>query len=145
MMQRLGAGYKPRPLICLQRHTRMNAPNPQQAALLFRKGIEQFNCGEYFESHESWELIWLPAPEPDKTFLQGIIQIAAALHHYHRGNLSGARSLLRRGLAKIEPFPADYRGVRVEELRARARAWQGFLHEPAGPPPQLPRIRFHLK
>jgi len=30
--------------------------------------------------------VWLKAIEPDKTFLQGLIQITAALHHWQRGN-----------------------------------------------------------
>jgi len=119
----------------------MAAPDAQQAAELFQQGIAQFNRGEFFESHESWELIWLPAAEPDKTFLQGIIQVAAALHHYRRRNLSGARSLLRRGLAKIEQFPADYRGLDLEGIRASARVWREFLPSPSGPPPPAPVIR----
>ena len=101
--------------------------SPPDHAALFHKGIEQFNRQEFFESHESWEVIWLAAPEPDKTFMQGIIQIAAALHHYRRKNRNGARSLLRRGLAKVESFPADYRGLNLEEVRSAARSWREHL------------------
>lgn len=119
----------------------MHAPDPQEAAALFQKGIDQFNRGEFFESHESWELIWLPASEPDKTFLQGIIQVAAALHHYRRGNLAGARSLLRRGLAKLARFPADYRGLDLEGLRNQARAWKTHLHHAAGQAPAFPTVK----
>ena len=118
---------------------------PTQAAELFRKGMDQFNRGEFFESHESWEAIWLAAPEPDKTFLQGIIQVAAALHHYHRGNIAGARSLLRRGLGKMERFPPDYRGLRLEEIRAACRAWQAYLRRPVGEAPQAPQISVSLR
>lgn len=92
-------------------------------AELFRRGVEQFNSGEFFEAHESWELVWLPAPEPDKTFLQGITQVSAAFFHYSRGNRQGMESLLRKGLEKLERFPADYRGLRLEELRAELRKW----------------------
>lgn len=120
----------------------MTSPSPSEAAALFEKGIAQFNRGEFFQSHESWELIWLPAPEPDKTFLQAIIQVAAALHHYGRRNLAGARSLLARGLRKIETFPPDYRTVDVEGLRASARKWQHFLRNATGTPPPLPAIRW---
>jgi len=95
-----------------------------QSADLWRRGIEQFNRREFFECHESWEQVWLPAPEPDKTFLQGIIQVACAFHHHLRGNGRGARSLLRRGLAKIERFPADYRRLQLGALREQARRWQ---------------------
>lgn len=119
----------------------MQKPTSQQAAQLFQKGIDQFNRGEFFESHESWEVVWLPAPEPDKTFLQGIIQVAAALHHYHRGNRAGARSLLRRGLRKIETFPDDYRSLRLEEIRVACRQWHMFLDGKSQQKPEVPTIR----
>ncbi len=109
------------------------------------RGIEQFNRREFFECHESWETIWLPAPEPDRTFLQGIIQVACAFHHDLRGNRTGAESLLRRGLEKIERFPADYRGLDVEALRVTARRWNAAFrrgeHLHAEELPRLARKR----
>lgn len=90
---------------------------------IFQRGMDQFNSRRFFEAHESWEEIWLGAPEPDKTFLQGIIQVSAAFHHYSRGNLSGTKSLLKAGLRKLERFPDAYRGLRVEDLRKAARRW----------------------
>ena len=108
----------------------------------WQRGIEQFNRREFFECHESWEQVWLPAPEPDKTFLQGIIQMACAFHHESKGNRAGARSLLRRGLAKIEQFPADYRGIDVEALRATARRWsEAFERGGTLPTTELPVLR----
>ena len=93
----------------------------QRAA--FSRGIRQFNAHEFWHAHESWESIWLDAPEPDKTFLQGIIQIAAAFYHHQKKNHEGMRSLMRRGLAKVEGFPAGYRGVCLENLRRAVRNW----------------------
>ena len=55
----------------------------------FAAGLKQFNSRLFFDAHETWEEIWLASAEPDKTFLQGIIQIAAAFHHYGRGNMRG--------------------------------------------------------
>ena len=52
----------------------------------FQRGILHFNAQEFFEAHEVWEEVWLVEAEPEKTFLQGIIQIAAAFHHYLREN-----------------------------------------------------------
>lgn len=89
----------------------------------FRRGVEQFNARLFFEAHETWEEIWLASPEPDKTFLQGIIQIAAAFHHYGRGNTRGMRSLLEAGLKRLERFPAVHRELALESLRVEARAW----------------------
>ncbi len=107
----------------------------------FQEGIGHFNRGEYFEAHESWEEVWLKAPEPEKTFLQGIIQIAAAFHHYNRKNLRGTRSLLRAGLAKIERFPSRHRGVALDSLRDAVRRWLTSLDAGKAPPlRRIPRI-----
>ena len=93
----------------------------------FESGIEQFNRGEFFETHETWEEIWLAAPEPEKTFLQGMIQVAAAFHHYTRGNIRGSRSLLAAGLKKLESFPSDHRGIRLDEIRGAVKEWIAAL------------------
>ena len=108
----------------------------------FRKGVAQFNLGQFFEAHETWEEIWLAAPEPERTFLQGIIQVAAAFHHCQRSNRAGAQSLLEAGLEKLARFPATHRGIRLEELRATAREWVADLVAGRSPgQEQLPQIR----
>ena len=89
----------------------------------FSRGLRQFNTRKFWHAHESWEAIWLVASEPDKTFLQGIIQIAAAFYHHQKKNHEGMRSLMRRGLAKVEEFPAAYRGLGLEQLRRVVREW----------------------
>jgi predicted metal-dependent hydrolase len=93
----------------------------------FRRGVEQFNTRRFFEAHETWEEIWLASPEPEKTFLQGIIQIAAAFHHYSRGNTQGTRTLLEAGLRRLEGFPAVHNDLALEALRAAARNWADML------------------
>ena len=103
--------------------------------------MRQFNSREFWHSHESWEAIWLTAPEPDKTFLQGIIQIAAAFYHHQKGNFAGMRSLMRRGLAKVEASPQDYRGLRVEELRVAVRAWLAADARGEELPKRYPQLR----
>jgi len=93
----------------------------------FRRGVEQFNRGQFFEAHETWEEIWLAAGEPERTFLQGIIQVSAAFHHYSRGNRAGAHSLLEAGLNKLDRFPATFRGIQLDELRAAGKRWVAEL------------------
>ncbi len=107
----------------------------------FSRGIRQFNSHQFWHSHESWEAIWLLAPEPDKTFLQGIIQIAAAFYHHQKKNHTGMRSLMRRGLEKLEGFPADYRGVRLEDLRRVLRDWLAAESCGAALPRGYPTLR----
>src|SRR5579864_9053080 len=61
---------------------------------LYRKGLAAFNSCHFYDAHEHWEEIWLVTPRPDKMFLQGLIQVAAAFHHHSRANLQGTRNLL---------------------------------------------------
>jgi|SRR5690348_2243112 len=102
----------------------------------FRAGIQLFNSREFFKAHEIWEELWLRAEEPEKTFLQGLIQCAAAFHHYTRGNRNGARSLLEAACAKLESFSGCYRGVNLGALRL---AMRGFLDAPANRPRCVPQ------
>src|ERR1700689_1652178 len=84
----------------------------------FQRGIAHFNAQEFFEAHEVWEEIWLVEAEPEKTFLQGIIQIAAAFHHYLRENPDGAESLLAAGIGKMSRFSARHHGLAIDDLRS---------------------------
>jgi uncharacterized protein len=79
----------------------------------FQRGIDHFNAREFFEAHEVWEEIWLAESEPQKTFLQGLIQVAAAFHHYCRGNPAGAESLLASGIVKLARSPARHAEIDV--------------------------------
>jgi uncharacterized protein len=108
----------------------------------FRKGIALFNARKFFEAHDVWEELWLVEPEPEKTFLQGLIQLAAAYHHHGRGNPRGTQSLLAAGLAKLGRFPDDHRGVALAELRAEAKHWAERLSDGSDPEARRPpRIR----
>ena len=99
----------------------------------FRRGLGEFNAERFFEAHEVWEEVWLASAEPEKRFLQGIIQIAAAFHHYQRGNLLGTRSLLEAGLNRLRDFPADQGGISLDLLCVAAGEWATALHSAQGP------------
>jgi predicted metal-dependent hydrolase len=112
----------------------------------FRKGVALFNSRKFFEAHEVWEELWLIEPEPEKTFLQGLIQVAAACHHHGRGNLRGTQSLLAAGLAKLGRFPDDHRGIDLAELRLKAQNWTETLRGSRDPgTSKPPRIRIDAR
>jgi predicted metal-dependent hydrolase len=107
----------------------------------FRRGTEQFNAGRFFDAHETWEEIWLQSSEPEKTFLQGIIQIAAAFHHRSRGNRHGALSLLGAALRRLSSFPDTYCGIALHDLRRSAQEWAAALADGQDlGPHRIPRI-----
>lgn len=106
----------------------------------FENGIAHFNAREFFQAHEVWEDLWLRAPATEKAFLQGIIQIAAAFHHYGQGNLRGAKSLIAAGLVKTSDYPGGHRGIDVARLASEAQAWMDALSGEGVELPQLPQI-----
>lgn len=104
----------------------------------FQRGVALFNAHKFFEAHEAWEELWLPETGSEKMFLQGLIQLAAAFHHYSRGNWCGAKSLLSAGTAKLARFAGDHDGLALTELRAQATQWARMLG--AGRDPGLRKV-----
>jgi uncharacterized protein len=94
---------------------------------LYQKGLEAFNSAHFYDAHEHWEEVWLETPNPDKLFLQGLIQVAAAFHHHSRANLLGTQKLLRAGLSKLDRFPEIHGGLEIEALREAVREWLAVL------------------
>jgi predicted metal-dependent hydrolase len=104
------------------------------------QGLACYRAGEFFEAHEHWEAVWLRSTEPDKTFLQSLIQVSAAFHHLRRRNLHGTASLLRRSLAKLDRYPDLYAGIDVARLRGEMSAWIESISEGAVQPDRCPLI-----
>lgn len=86
-------------------------------------GLECYRNQQFWHAHEHWEAVWLQSDEPNKTFIQALIQITAAFHHVQRQNLIGAASLLRAALRRLEPYPPEYGGIAVGPLRSSVRVW----------------------
>jgi uncharacterized protein len=108
---------------------------------LFREGLSLFNTAQFFEAHEVLEDVWRAAPEPDRKFLQGLIQIAVGLHHHSTGNVVGCQSLLKRGLGNLARYPDLYFGLALASFRAEVEQWRSAL-EAQLPLPAAPVIRF---
>lgn len=109
----------------------------------YRRGLELFNRGEFFEAHEVLEDVWRAAPAGEKKFLQGLIQVAVGLHHHSRGNLAGTRSLLARAHRNLSGYPAQHGGIDLAGLRRQVERWVGALEEgrsaPARPSIEIER------
>lgn len=108
----------------------------------FLDGVEQFNRGDFFDAHETWEALWLGTSGSEKVFLQALIQLAAAFHHWQRGNCRGALSLLRRGTEKLSTFPSSYGGIRIDPLRNQGKRWAEELASGQTPQLPLPKIEY---
>jgi predicted metal-dependent hydrolase len=105
-------------------------------------GLRCYRNQEFFLAHEYWESIWLQCRQPEKTFVQALIQLACAFHHFQRDNLRGATSQLTASLRKLQNYPDDFAGLEVAPLREEMGGWLLALaaEEPRTYPP-IPQVR----
>lgn len=90
-------------------------------------GLECFRAAQFFAAHEHWEAVWLTLQEPQKTFLQALIQVAGAFHHWQRGKPKGTTLLLEAAQRRLAPYPECYEGVAVALLRGQIGQWLQLL------------------
>lgn len=99
------------------------------------------DAGRPFHAHEVLEGTWKAAPADERDLWQGLAQLAVGLTHRARGNGHGARMLLLRGAARIEPYAgAPPYGIDVSGLVTAARALAGEPLVEDEPPRRL-RLR----
>ena len=81
---------------------------------MFRRGVELFDAGYYWEAHEAWEALWHAAGRRGATadVLRGLIKLAAAGIKVRERREGGVRT----------------HGRRAAECFARARR-QGGVHQ----------------
>ena len=96
--------------------------------------------------HEILEPYWVKAAGAAREALQGLIQIAVGYQHFANGNLTGARSLLDEGSARLVAG-----ALSTLDLASFARAVRADLVDASGAglasgagtrlaPPQFPRL-----
>jgi hypothetical protein len=91
----------------------------EEARALFERGVALFNGVRYWHAHEAWETLWRAAPDEERDFYQGLIQLAAGLLHLQRRNPRGARNKLGEGLAKLGKYQPAHHGIVINELVGR--------------------------
>ena len=110
----------------------------------FEKGIKFFNKGDFHEAHEAWERLWkTTGRSAEKDFIQGLIMVAAALHHYKRKEFSGTLKLLERGMHMLQSSMEADVGIDKEGFAGEARRFYEIL-KTSGPDSlagELPHIR----
>jgi predicted metal-dependent hydrolase len=90
------------------------------------KGIKFFNEGNFFEAHETWEDKWRALEKsPEKYFMQGLIMIAVALHHYKRKNYTGTLRLLEKGMKLLRESKVPEMKLDIENFLKEIALFQG--------------------
>jgi len=92
----------------------MCCDEPPPPALL--EGVAQFNRAEFFEQHETLELLWRAERRRVRYLYQGILQIGVAFYHLRRLNHHGTVYMLTRGAAYLAPFAPRCQSINVQAL-----------------------------
>ncbi len=123
-------------------------PASRVVPLDLSRGAALFNAGLFFECHEYLEGPWRATGGPEKNLYHGLVQVAAAFYHYEKGNLHGARTLLTKGMRRLESYPAAYLGIDLHALRSALEPWrQAFeagLTAESKTRPAYPQVEFTL-
>lgn len=84
----------------------------------YKFGIDLFNFGYWWESHELFEALWQACgPQtPEGRFFQGLIQLAAAHLKRRMGNTSAASRLFRRACTTLQQAPPLCMGIDIATL-----------------------------
>jgi predicted metal-dependent hydrolase len=83
-------------------------------------GLHAFNQGQFYEAHELWEEVWNEIDDPERLWVQGLIQIATGLHKLSRGRSDICAKLLHKALGKLEGSPEAALGLDLAHARAEA-------------------------
>lgn len=106
----------------------------------FVEGVALYEASRYWHAHEAWEALWRAADDDaHRRLLQGLIQVAAALHHLTaRGDAEACLRVLGRARAKLDGLPEVVGGVDVRALREGAERCAGEVargrFDPGVPP-----------
>jgi len=105
----------------------------------YLQGIALLNEAEFFDAHEALEDVWRAAPPENKKFLQGLIQVAVAFHHYSTGNRVGMRSVLERAIKNLSQPAGSFGQIQLAPLLQSLGLWRETLDYDM-PLPPLPHI-----
>lgn len=95
----------------------------------FWQGIEQFNQGKFYDCHDTLEALWMEAAQSEKSFYQGILQIAVSLYHLGNSNWRGAVILLGEGINRLRLYQPTFGQIDVEALVVQSAELLSTLQE----------------
>lgn len=103
----------------------------------YLEGIRLFNDSLFWHAHEQWEECWHMASGTDVTFYKGMIQAAAALEKWKRGNIRGLHLNWSKSQPKLLILPSPYMGLDVSTFIAAMESFVATEHTKTFP--RLPK------
>ena len=80
-----------------------------------------FNNEKYWKTHEVLEGVWKHTQGDERSLLNGIILVAAALVHYQKGEHAICISIMKRALDKLHGSSGLYYDVDVDVLKTNVK------------------------
>jgi hypothetical protein len=106
-------------------------------------GIDLYNNGYWWESHEAWESLWRVAPRDhvSRDFMQGLIKVSGAFLKWYSKNKNGLEYLYTGGMKKLlkvgEEHPV-YMGLNiVDYIQKMENHFKPVLEECSWPDPLI--------
>ena len=95
----------------------------------FTKALNLFNSADWYPAHDIFEELWHETNPPERTTLQGILQIAVAQLHLERGNSNGAIILYGEGIGRLRNIGTPDLGLDINKLCQIVEKRLSSLHE----------------
>jgi len=108
-----------------------------------REGINLFNEGRFFESHEVWEQFYQDTEAANKPFLEGLIELGAAFRLFSDfGEVEGPVRMIHQALIRFENYQPVYLQIKVKELCEAVGVWAKEAEAlKTKPSSSIPKIR----
>ena len=109
-----------------------------------RDGIDLFNGGRFFESHEVLEGFYHDTADENKPFLEGLIGLAAAFRLFRDfTEIKGPVRMIYQALIRLENYQPEFLQVDVKHLCQGAEAWAkaAEVAEVVPAPSSIPKIK----
>jgi hypothetical protein len=111
-------------------------PNPESPLPReYRAYFHCFNSGQYYEAHDVLEHLWLRCTDSNRSFYQGLIQLAGAFVHFrkhadapthptHSRRLGPGQRLLDLASGRLRSYGASHLEVNIEMVLKLCVLWK---------------------
>ena len=105
----------------------------EQEHKAFLEGLEQFNAGDYYAAHDTWEEIWQDLDGRRATFYRVLIQTAVIPVLMQNRQGAGVRAVFRTVSDMLRELPDRYRGIDLAQVgRDLTAAVNWIVNRPPG-------------
>jgi predicted metal-dependent hydrolase len=84
----------------------------------YQEGLALARAGEFFASHEAFELAWRVCADDERDFFQGLVHVVVSAYQRGRGRPVAAERQRLKALVRLAAYAPAHRGLDVAALLA---------------------------